>query len=187
MKSTDEQPEGEPLQDPQEPQDEAAPSKSCALDYNTFLTPRLPGKFMKGNIKRKTMEWRKKRYLKAFRGSMGNHSIALYYSAWTPAEFREIVASDPDFEVAISDTKAEVSDRAAFILHKSMGLIAGSPDAPIDIAAQSGPVLARIVEKMNEKKAEEAPKRKTNRKLMVNGLKRPGDKVDLPPTPPPAA
>ncbi len=150
-------------------------------DYSSFLHPRIPGKFMPDAIKRKSLPWLKARYLKVFNATMGNHSMALFYCAWKPARFREVLAADQEFETAIADAKAEIADRAAFMLYKGLGLIAGE-EGSHEPTPQTGAVLAKIVESMAEKAPVKEVKKKSF-KLTVSGLKRPGDEVALPPNP----
>lgn len=89
-----------------------------------FLCPKMPGKFAPDDIKRHALEWRKERYLKTFAATLGNHSVSRFYAAWSSAEFRAVVEADPEFERAIADECEAIADRARYVLHESLGLVA---------------------------------------------------------------
>lgn len=111
---------------------------------NNFLYPPLPGKFYPSRIRKMGDESRKERYLDVFAASMANHSVALYYCAWTQDEFKAVL--DPDFKKRILQAKAEVADRAKFIMHRGMGLVEKDKEVK-DMPAVTAS-MAKVVENL---------------------------------------
>ncbi len=127
-----------------------------------FMLPKLPGRFVPSEIRRKDPAWRKDRYLKVFAATAGNPSIARYYAAWSAQEFRDVLAGDPDFQRDIDDEVAAIADRARFLLHQQLGLIAptswGGSEEDIEAlktlpTAQGAAIsaLIRVAEELRER------------------------------------
>jgi hypothetical protein len=112
---------------------------------DTFLSPKLPGRFTPAEVRRLGPEKRKARFLQAYAATMGNRSIARYYAHWTPAEFRILVDTDQVFAQAVLDTEEEIADRAKLILYSDLGMIEHI-DVPVSTRKVASAVLARIVE-----------------------------------------
>lgn len=149
-------------------------------DYNAtmkgmedFLYPPMPGRFQRGQVRKLPPEMLKSRYLQVLSASLGNHSMALYYCCWSPKQFQEVL--DDEFQVRIDELRAQLADRATFIMHQSMGLISdrtvgGRPMPAIPPAVTSA--MRQVVEKLQEKSAAAAPTAKKGRKLVIEGLDR---------------
>ncbi len=141
-----------------------------------FLFPKLPGAFVPSKIRQMPLEWLKERYLLVLDASMGNHSMALFYCCWDEDQFQAVV--DDGFRVLISRTMTKLADRAAFIMHRGIGLVeGGDADTPAVTA-----VMAKVVAELNagQTVAENA---KRSYKLTVDGLKRPAPQTVVAPPP----
>lgn len=134
---------------------------------NNFLYPPLPGKFYPSRIRKMGDESRKERYLDVFASSMGNHSVSLYYCAWTQDEFE--AALDDKFKRNIAQVRAQLADRATFIMHRGMGLVERDKDVK-DMPAVTAS-MAKVVEALS---AKDDSLQATGKgfKLVVEGLDR---------------
>lgn len=163
---------------PPPPAPEGSDSNADAKRAKDFLFPKMPGAFRPAIIRKKPLNWLRGRYIKVFSATMGNHSMALFYCCWTQEQFEE--AMDARFKRQIQIAKSALADRATFIMHKSMGLIAD--DAEIGpVNAQVSSALAKVVEKLKEKDADQETG--GGFKVVVDGL----DRSAAPPAPPAAA
>ncbi len=131
----------------------------------------MPGAFTPSDMRKKDLIFRSERYLKTFAATMGNHSISLFYTAWTQEDFEIALQHVEGFALRIADEKNRLADRAQFFLHKTMGLIpqAGELDEAHKV---NDAALARVVEKINEGRTDA---RSTGKglSLRVDGLERP--------------
>lgn len=132
-----------------------------------FLYPPMPGAFQPSVIRKLPVEKLRERYLKVLGATMGNHSIALFYCDWSQEQFE--AALNLKFRKAIAIAKSQLADRATFIMHKSMGLIAdGEEIGPVN--AQVTSALAKVVESLKAKDVEQESG--GGFKLIVEGLDR---------------
>lgn len=152
-------------------------SEAISKDIDDFLYPPMPGSFRVYDIRRKPLDFLKDRYIKVLKATMGIHSAALFYCCWTQDKFEEVL--DDDFKKRILQTRAELADRATFIMYKGMGLIGGG-DA--DVAPSVTASMAKVVEKMAESSAQDMVQKKGMR-LVVEGLDRNAKHVDPPAAP----
>lgn len=132
-----------------------------------FLFPKMPGAFRPYNVRRMTMDQLRGRYITVLSATMGNHSMALFYCCWTQEQFD--AAMNPRFKRQIQIAKSQLADRATFIMHKSMGLIADGAEIGT-VNAQVSSALAKVVEKLREKDVEQESG--GGFKLVVEGLDR---------------
>lgn len=132
-----------------------------------FLFPPMPGAFKPSVIRKLPVEKLRERYLKVLGATMGNHSISLFYCAWTQEQFEE--ALNAKFRKAIAQAKSQLADRATFIMHKSMGLIADGAEIGA-VNAQVSSALAKVVESLKAKDVEQESG--GGFKLVVEGLDR---------------
>lgn len=112
---------------------------------DTFLAPKMPGRFRPSEIRKLPLEERQARFLQVYQATMGNRSAARYYAAWSPVEFRIQVAENENFAQAILDAEEEIADRAKLVLYSDLGLIEHI-DVPVATRKVASAVLARIVE-----------------------------------------
>lgn len=141
-----------------------SPGMKVARD---FLFPPMPGAFQPSVIRKLPVEKLRERYLKVLGATMGNHSISLFYCAWTQEQFEE--ALNAKFRKAIAQAKSQLADRATFIMHKSMGLIADGAEIGA-VNAQVSSALAKVVESLKAKDVEQESG--GGFKLVVEGLDR---------------
>lgn len=148
---------------------ESKPPKSTDLKSNRdFLFPRMPGAFKPSIMRKKDIGFLRDRYIQVLSASMGNHGMAMFYCAWSQEQFE--AAMTDAFAKRIEGTRALLADRAAFIMHKAMGLVAGDePTAPPTVTAAMAKVVESFGSPAGDKKA---PKK--GYKLIVDGLARPG-------------
>lgn len=132
-----------------------------------FLFPKMPGAFRPYNVRKMTMDQLRGRYINVLSATMGNHSMALFYCCWTQDQFD--AAMNPRFKRQIQIAKSQLADRATFIMHKSMGLIADGAEIGA-VNAQVSSALAKVVEKLREKDVEQETG--GGFKLIVEGLDR---------------
>lgn len=143
---------------------EPGPNFKVARD---FLFPPMPGAFCPSVIRKLPVEKLRERYLKVLGATMGNHSISLFYCAWTQEQFEE--ALNAKFRKQIAQAKSQLADRATFIMHKSMGLIADGAEIGA-VNAQVSSALAKVVESLKAKDVEQESG--GGFKLVVEGLDR---------------
>ncbi len=144
----------------------AEPELSAGMKVaRDFLFPPMPGAFYPSVIRKLPVEKRRERYLKVLGATMGNHSIALFYCAWTHEDFEE--ALNAKFRKAIATAKSQLADRATFIMHRNMGLIDSAEEiGPIN--AQVTSALSKVVESLKAKDVEQESG--GGFKLVVEGL-----------------
>lgn len=152
-----------------------SPGMKMARD---FLYPPMPGAFQPSVIRKLPVEKLRERYLKVLGATMGNHSISLFYCAWTQEQFEE--ALNAKFRKAIAQAKSQLADRATFIMHKSMGLIADGAEIGA-VNAQVSSALAKVVESLKAKDVEQESG--GGFKLVVEGLDRSKGAPEKPETP----
>ncbi len=134
---------------------------------NDFLFPKLPGAFKPSLIRKKDLGFLRDRYIQVLAASMGNHGMALHFCCWTQEQYEE--ALDERFEKRIAAARAQLADRAAYIMHRAMGLVASDdPIAPPTVSA----AMAKVVESFGEPSAAKGGLKKAY-KLTVNGLQLP--------------
>lgn len=162
----------------------AVPELSAGLKVaRDFLFPPMPGAFQPSVIRKLPVEKLRARYLKVLGATMGNHSISLFYCAWSQDQFEE--ALNAKFRKAILNAKAQLADRASFIMHKSMGLIADGDEIGA-VNAQVSSALAKVVENFKAKDVDQESG--GGFKLIVEGLDRSAQSPVPPgPVPPPGA
>lgn len=149
-------------------------TESATREATNFLYPEMPGAFVPSVIRKKPLPWLKDRYIQVYSASMGNHSISIFYCDWDQDQFEAIL--DDDFQKRIDRARAQLADRATYIMHKGMGLVGdGSAVAPSVTAA-----MAKVVEMLHAK-GEQHGERK-GFKLKVEGF----DKAPEIPTTDPA-
>lgn len=153
------------------------------VELDKYLFPRLPAAFHKWKIKQYPVEKLRDRYIKVLEATMGNHSIALFYCVWTQDQFEK--ALNPTFKKRILAAKAQLADRASFIMHRGMGLIKTDADdkaLPPTVTA----AMAKVVESLNNKEELHRDSGKSF-KLIVEGLDRAKSvpRSDPPPSEPP--
>ena len=134
---------------------------------NDFLFPKLPGAFKPSLIRKKDLGFLRDRYIQVLSASMGNHGMALHFCCWTQEQYES--ALDDKFEKRIAAARAQLADRAAYIMHRAMGLVASDePIAPPTVSA----AMAKVVESFGEPSAAKGGLKKAY-KLTVNGLQQP--------------
>lgn len=147
--------------------EEEAPSSSNPTKTDQdFLFPKMPGPFRPVQIRKKSVEWLRDRYLQVMSATMGNHSTALFYCCWTQEQFDN--AMDDEFASRIVRVKSELADRATLIMLRGVGLVDGGDSGKI--APTVTAVMAKVVEGLREKGEKEGPKR--GFRLVVDGLDR---------------
>ncbi len=112
---------------------------------DTFLAPKLPGRFQPSTVRKMADEDRQARFLQTYAATMGNRSLARYYAAWSPAEFRDQLKKHPNFALGVQDAEEEIADRAKLVLYSDLGLIEHI-DVPVATRRVASAVLARLVE-----------------------------------------
>lgn len=112
---------------------------------DTFLSPKLPGRFHPSAVRKLTGKERQARFLQVYASSMGNRTLARYYAAWSPAEYRAMVEADKVFARAVEDSEEEIADRAKLVLYSDLGLIEHI-NVPAATRKVASAVLARLVE-----------------------------------------
>ena len=151
--------------------------KADTKGVDTFLAPRMPGRFAPSEIRKRGTEWRQDRYLKAYAATMGNHSIARFFAAWSPTEFRTEISNYPMFQQNIADEAEMIADRAKYVLYVDLGLIEGEVGKKTRTSVSA--VLARLVEDLHARSEQPTPKipykRPPPRRVRVEGISRPGD------------
>lgn len=150
--------------------------KPVVTTVEDFLFPPLPVERLVLTVKRAPLEQRRGRYLQAFRSSMGNHSLAMFFAGWNQLEFEAVC--DSGFKQRISEEKAALADRATFIMHRSLGLVKSEDGAKTNLMSVSA--MARVVEKLKEEEQSSGSvnpsggnARAGGFKLVVEGLQRP--------------
>lgn len=118
---------------------------------DTFLSPKMPGRFSPSEIRRRPDDWRQARFLQAYLATMGNCSLARYFAAWSPGEYRAQLEKYPNFAQAQIDANEEIADRAKLILYSDLGLIE-QVDVPIETRKTASSVLARLIEGLYARK-----------------------------------
>jgi hypothetical protein len=140
--------------------------RSDSKDLQDFLYPPMPGTFSPYEMKKKPVEFLREKYLKTFAATAGNHSIAMYFCAWEQDDFE--AALDDDFQKRIDRARAQVADRAAFVMNRALGLVENKAEAapPINSVA----ALAVIVKNLRARR--EKPRTKARFNIVVPGLVR---------------
>lgn len=139
-----------------------------------FLFPPMPGAFQPSEVRKMPLEELRDRYIKVLSATMGNHSMSLFYCSWDQEQFED--ALNAKFKKRIMIAKSQLADRATFIMHQGLGLIA-TADGGAPPASQVTAALAKVVEKFNERgEQQEAGK---GYKLVIEGLER--NKTGIPP------
>ena len=134
---------------------------------NNFLYPPMLGSFDPWAIKKLSVEKRRDRYIQVFNATMGNHSVSMYYACWDQDSFDS--ALNDNFQKRIDQARSQLADRAAYIMHKTLGLVASDePIAPPTVSA----AMAKVVESFGEPSAAKGGLKKAY-KLTVNGLQMP--------------
>lgn len=145
---------------------EDGPTAPGAITADDFLFPKLPGSFKRWDIRKKPLEWLKDRYIQVLMASMANHSMGMFYCCWDQDEFDAIL--DEAFAARISRVKAELADRATFIMLRGVGLVDNGEVSRLPPTVTS--VMAKVVDGLREKGEKEGPRR--GFKLVVEGLDR---------------
>jgi len=144
--------------------DDISPQYKQARD---FLFPPMPGAFSPSRVRKMSVDDLRKRYIQVLSATMGNHSASLYYCCWSQDQFEAALSAK--FKKDIARAKAQLADRATFIMHKSMGLIAdGAEIGPVN--AQVTSALAKVVESLKAKDVDQETG--GGFKLVVEGLDR---------------
>lgn len=151
-------------------------SDAISKSIEDFLYPPMPGAFRVYDIRRRSLEDLKDRYIKVLSATMGVHSAALFYCCWTQDQFEAVL--DDEFKKRILQTRAQLADRATFIMYKGMGLVGGKNN---EVAPSVTAAMAKVVEKMAEN-SDAIMESGKGYKLIVEGLDRNAKHV-----PPPAA
>ena len=140
--------------------------RSDSKGLHDFLYPPMPGSFSPYEMRKKSVEFLREKYLKTFAATAGNHSIAMHFCAWEQDDFE--AALDDDFLKRIDRARAQVADRAAFIMHQTLSLVKNkTADAP---PINSVSALARIAKNLRARS--EQPQTKARFNIVVNGLDR---------------
>lgn len=135
----------------------------------------MPGTFSPYEMKKKPVAFLRDKYLKAFAATAANHSASMFFCAWDQDAFE--AALDADFQKRIDRARAQVADRAAFVMNQALGLVKNEAGAAPPINSVSA--LARIAKNLRARR--EQPKTKSRYTLVVNGLDR--GPAQLPPAP----
>lgn len=134
-----------------------------ATGISAFLYPSMPDAADVGGM---DLDELRARYIQVFSASMGNHSLSKFYCGWNQEQFE--AAGTAGFEAELSRAREELADRAALIMHRGMGLVAGDgPAVPPTVTA----AMAKVVESMSTPAAGKTAKK--GYKLTVSGLMRP--------------
>lgn len=158
----------------QPPKELTGPTRDGRITLRRFLFPQLPAAFTAWEIRKLPVEDLKNRYIKVLSATMGNHSIALFYCCWEQDQFEAVL--DAAFKKRIRQTKAQLADRASFIMHQAMGLVTVEDGITTPASPQATSAMAKVVEKLNERGEQEETGK--GFKLIVEGLER--NKTGLP-------
>ena len=140
--------------------------KDHRKELDHFLYPAMPAAFTPCEIRKLPVEKLRERYLNVMSATMGNHSISLFYCAWTQEQFEEALGAK--FRKQIEQVKAQLADRAMFLMHRGMGLVKVDGDAEPNM--QVSAALAKVVESLKAKDVEQESG--GGFKLIVEGLDR---------------
>lgn len=132
--------------------DPANQGKDYRKELDHFLYPAMPAAFSPYEIKKWPVDKLRERYLHVLSATMGNHSIALFYCCWAQEQF-EAAAESVKFRKAIERTRAQLADRATFLMHRGMGLIRAENSGPPNM--QVSAALAKVVESLKAKDVEQ--------------------------------
>lgn len=145
------------------------PAAARFKGIDAFLYPLMPGSFQPSEVRKLHIDILRDRYIQVFSASMGNHGLAKFYCCWSEEQYEAAV--DEKFEKRLAAARSDLASRAALIMHRGMGLVAGAEGAeavPPTVTA----AMAKVVENMTGDGGVKGLPRKAY-KLTVNGLARP--------------
>lgn len=153
----------------------AKPSKDPRRGAESFLYPEMPKALTPGAVRKWSPEKRMGRYLEVYLATMGNHSMALFYCCWDQEEFDGLIAAFPQFARQITNSRAQLADRATFLMHRGMGLVKIGDEERPSTNLQVSSAMARVVEGLRARHEPQNGFKQKGFKLVVEGLER--DKV----------
>ncbi len=145
------------------------PAAARFKGIDAFLYPLMPGSFQPSEVRKLHIDVLRDRYIQVFSASMGNHGLAKFYCCWSEEQYEAAV--DEKFEKRLAAARSDLASRAALIMHRGMGLVAGAEGAeaiPPTVTA----AMAKVVENMTGDGGVKGLPRKAY-KLTVNGLQQP--------------